>query len=198
MKTLKILISMLILINPIIMVSQESDNKINSKYELILNTINASFIIKGTSNLHDWVSTAEKASAYIIINNFNDVKIEKLNLIIDVNSIKNDKGSSMMDRLTRKALKESKFPKITYVFISAETLANETDELKVKLIGNLTIAGKTNNVSIIATISKLKTNVVLKGSHKLKMTDFDVDPPTALFGTVKTGDEITIDFSIKF
>jgi hypothetical protein len=29
------------------------------------------------------------------------------------------------------------------------------------------------------------------------MTDFKIDPPTALMGTMKTGDEITISFNVK-
>ena len=35
------------------------------------------------------------------------------------------------------------------------------------------------------------------GSYIMKMTDFGVDPPTAVFGTIKTGDEITIDYNLQ-
>ncbi len=34
------------------------------------------------------------------------------------------------------------------------------------------------------------------GSLDLKMTDFDVEPPTALFGLVKARNEITIRFHL--
>jgi len=165
---------------------------------LKINLQKSSIKIMGTSTLHDWTSLAEQTEANIIFNNYNDVEIEKLVLIVLVESIKNTKGHRLMDKLTRKALKSDDFPKINYVFIKAETIGNQENELKVKLIGNLTIAGKTNKITVFTTINKSSTNVVLKGTHKLKMTDYGVDPPKALLGTVKTGDEITIDFSIKF
>jgi len=154
--------------------------------------------IKGTSTLHDWESIAENAKATIIINNYNEAEIEQLNITVDVASIKNTKGHRTMDKLTRKALKAEDFPKISYVFIKGEIISNTTKELKVKLTGNLTIAGKTNKISVLTTIDKSMRNIILRGTHKLKMTDYGVVPPRALLGTIKTGDEITLEFAIKF
>ena len=37
--------------------------------------------------------------------------------------------------------------------------------------------------------------VTLTGATKLKMTDYKIDPPKALMGTITTGDEITIKFN---
>ncbi len=177
--------------------SQNQVHDIDIPNILQMNMIHSELIIRGTSTLHDWDSKAEKVSAVLI---FNDDKnqIEKLNLDVEVASIKNSKGSTTMDKITRKSLKESQFPKISYEFINAEVISNNAEELRMKLIGFLTIAGKTNEVEINTVIDKDNKNVVLKGSHKLKMTDFNVDPPSALFGTIQTGDEITIDFLIKF
>lgn len=177
--------------------SQNQINVLEESNILRMNMIHSELIIKGTSTLHDWDSKAETVTAILI---FNDDKnqIEKLNLDVEIASIKNSKGSSIMDKITRKALKESQFPKISYEFINAEVISNNDEELRMKLVGFLTIAGKTNEVEINTVIDKDDMNVVLKGSHTLKMTDFNVDPPTALFGTIKTGDEITIDFLIKF
>jgi hypothetical protein len=38
--------------------------------------------------------------------------------------------------------------------------------------------------------------MVCKGSKKIKMTDFNVEPPSFMFGSVKTGDEITVTFDV--
>ena len=165
---------------------------------LKINLQESTIKIMGTSTLHDWTSIAEKSEANIIFNNYEDVEIERLILVIEVVSVKNTKGHGLMDKLTRKALKADDFPNITYVFTRAETISNLEKVLKVRLLGNLTIAGKTNSVSVLTTINKSGTSVILTGIHKLKMTDYGVKPPKALLGTVKTGDEITIDFSIKF
>ncbi len=163
-----------------------------------INLEQSKIAIKGTSTLHDWESRAGKSEAKLVFKNYTGGEIEQLNLNVDVASIKNTKGHNIMDKLTRKALKNEDFPEITYVFIKGDLISDTTKELKVKLIGDLTIAGKTNQISVLTTIDKSATNVTLNGQHKLKMTDYGVEPPKALFGTVKTGNEITIDFSIKF
>jgi hypothetical protein len=40
--------------------------------------------------------------------------------------------------------------------------------------------------------------LAFEGSQTIKMTDYGITPPTALFGTLKTGDEITITFKTNF
>jgi len=35
-----------------------------------------------------------------------------------------------------------------------------------------------------------------EGSHTMLQTDFGVDPPTALLGRLKTGDEVTVRFVV--
>ena len=44
----------------------------------------------------------------------------------------------------------------------------------------------------------LDNKVVLKGEKTFKMTEFKIDPPKALLGTITTGDEITIKFNTIF
>jgi polyisoprenoid-binding protein YceI len=35
-----------------------------------------------------------------------------------------------------------------------------------------------------------------RGTHQLKMSDFNMRPPTAMMGAVRTGDEVTISFKL--
>jgi len=35
------------------------------------------------------------------------------------------------------------------------------------------------------------------GSYKFKMSSFGIDPPRAMLGTIRTGDEVTIKFKIN-
>ena len=45
----------------------------------------------------------------------------------------------------------------------------------------------------------LKDQIInIKGEKTLKMSDFDVKPPTALLGTLKTGNDITIKFNLNY
>ena len=43
-----------------------------------------------------------------------------------------------------------------------------------------------------------KGTMQFAGVQTIKMTDYGVTPPVALFGTLTTGDEITINFKTNF
>ena len=40
--------------------------------------------------------------------------------------------------------------------------------------------------------------ITFSGEKELKMTDFNVTPPTAMFGAIKSGDDITIKYDVVF
>jgi len=153
-------------------------------------------LVKGTSTLHDWESIVEKTNATITFNNFDNVTIETLEVKIEATSIKS--GKKIMDKLTYKALKAKEYPLITFIFKKGEIISENTDFINIKLRGDLTIAGVTKNVTVLSKINKNGDHITLTGSHELKMTSFGIDPPKALLGTIKTADEITIEFNLKF
>ena len=153
-------------------------------------------LIQGTSTLHDWESIVEKTDAQLTTNNLNNEQIETLNVTVEVLSIKS--GKNLMDKLTYKALKADDYPNITFVFKKGEIIKEDAAHVDIKLIGDLMIAGVTKSVAVKTKINKQGKPIVLKGTHMLKMTDFGIDPPKALLGTIKTGDEITIEFNLTF
>jgi len=61
------------------------------------------------------------------------------------------------------------------------------------------MAGETKKISF-KSIVKITTagDYHLKGSASLKMTDFKMIPPTAFFGSMKTGDAVTVKFDVTF
>lgn len=152
----------------------------------------------GTSSLHDWTMVVENAhgdGSFIIENNA--VKeISGLKLVIETESMKS--GKSGMDENAYKALNSKKHKNINFSLVSLEP-AKADDVNKMLATGKLTINGVTKTIKI-STDCKVDASgkVVCSGSVPMKMTDFNVDPPTAMFGTIKTGDEITVDFNAVF
>lgn len=182
----------LLFLTPYFFLGQEVNNpkKLNIK-------LPSEVTINGTSTLHDWVSNVEKTDASMVLNSPNDTKnIESLEVMVEVLSIKS--GKKLMDKLTYKALKAEEHPIIKFIFKKGELVSENGEEIKVKLNGDLTIAGVTKNVTVLTNVNKKGKDIYLKGNHDLKMTDFGIKPPKALFGTIKTGDEITIKFNLKF
>jgi polyisoprenoid-binding protein YceI len=154
--------------------------------------------ILGSSNLHDWESKVHtiKASGDIQVEAGVLKGIKSLSVEIPVTSIKSPKGS-IMDKKTYDALKSDKHPNISFKLTKVNSLNKTGDGYAINATGNLTVAGVTKSTEITVT-GKVAGDgsVKFEGSKKMKMTDFGIQPPTALMGTMKTGDDITIKFAV--
>ena len=104
-----------------------------------------------------------------------------------------------MDNNTYKALNADKSPNISYVLGSATVTPVDASTYTIKTTGKLTIAGNTRETDVIAT-GKINPDksITVTGSKRFKMTEYGVKPPTAMFGTIKTGDDVTISYNLKF
>ncbi|XOV92969.1 MAG: YceI family protein [Bacteroidota bacterium] len=142
--------------------------------------------ILGTSSLHDWESIVE---SYSIKGDIEANQITDLVATFNVESIKS--GKSIMDDKAQDALKADKYPNIIFKASSLKIADG-----KVSGPGTLTIAGKSNPIQFAATSKISNGDMLISGSTKLKMTDYGVEPPTAMFGTLTTGDEVTVSYEI--
>lgn len=158
-----------------------------------------SLTISGTSSLHDWTSSASKLEGKSTLNMVQgELKsIPAFSVSIPVKSIKSTKGS-IMDGKTYDALKADKHPNITYQLVQVKSLEKVGSQYKIMAFGNLTIAGVTKAVDILVT-GKVLANGMMEftGEKALLMTTFNIQPPTAMMGTLKTGDAITIRFTVQ-
>lgn len=162
-------------------------------------TVKASrFTIDGSSNVHDWQSkvTGITGTADLTIENGAFKGIRQLAVTIPVKGIKSSKGS-IMDNKTYDALKQEDYPNISYKLTKVNSVQQKGGAYEVTATGNLTIAGVTKSIEMTVTAKDLGNNAwQFEGSKALKMTDFKISPPTALMGTMKTGDDITIKFAV--
>jgi polyisoprenoid-binding protein YceI len=71
------------------------------------------------------------------------------------------------------------------------------DSFTFKTVGSLTIAGKENKLAMDVTANRLPDGTVkATGMVPIKMTDYGIKPPTAIFGRLKTGDEVKVNFEL--
>lgn len=167
--------------------------------EVKVNNTNSKLTIFGTSNLHDWDMKAERMSGTATFK-MEDGKltgIDKLNFAVDVESLKS--GKSGMDKNAYSALNSNNHKTINYT-LSRVTKVTETgsNTYTIEATGNLRIAGETKQVPITFTARTSGNRVTLSGKVPLNMTHYKVDPPRALMGTVRTGEELTIDFEVIY
>lgn len=150
--------------------------------------------IHGTSNLHDWetVVTEVNVSGKFVAENGALKSVDQLTVRVPVNKIKSEKGKTM-DNKTYETLKSDKNPNIT--FTASKVTVTGSD---IVANGTLNIAGKSNTVTVKGKWKSVGNNEIeISGEHNLKMTDYGMTPPTALLGTMKVGDPITLKFTVR-
>lgn len=160
-----------------------------------LNNSSSKLTVEGTSSLHDWEEVAEKQKGSIVINNSgSEPSISSLAIEIEAESLKS--GKSAMDKNTYTALKTKSHKTISFKLTKVKSISKVSDgKFKVSSTGDLSIAGVTNSTDLDFTMEISGNMVKLNGAKSFKMSTFKIDPPTAVFGTVKTGDEVTIKFN---
>ncbi|RYH73897.1 YceI family protein [Flavobacteriaceae bacterium 144Ye] len=160
---------------------------------------NASSDLKvyGTSSLHDWHVDAEDVKGSLQIEVSEEaLSIKKLNVEIISESLKSGKKS--MDKNTYKALETDKYSSIKFNYLSTKSITKISDNTySVEAYGNLTITGNTQKILLKFKLKTEDNKVSIEGEKSIKMTSYGVEPPTALLGTIKTGDDLTIKFNIK-
>ena len=97
-----------------------------------------------------------------------------------------------MDKVAYETLNTKTHKNIKYILKSAERV-NETTW---NLTGTYTIAGVSKDFKTQVKTTVNNGVVTLQGSNKITFTDFGMTPPKALFGTIKTGKDITLNFNI--
>lgn len=157
----------------------------------------------GTSSVHDWEAEVEEMDLSVALNpellasDSTESPVTSLSLNVPVTSIESGKGG--MNRRINDALKHKDHPEIMFNLISSEIAEGEQsgDSFTLNLRGNLNIAGFTREVTFPVTGTKVDDNSYrFEGSFGLNMTDYEVDPPSAMFGAIKSGEEVEIVFNI--
>lgn len=149
--------------------------------------------VAGTSTLHDWEMVSEKpeGSASITLSGERIKEIVSLSVTIPVNTLKS--GKSGMDENAYKALRAKQHPNIHFELTRAQV-----DDLTIFAGGRLTIAGTTRPVEFKVDYRVSGKNIRFKGSLPVTFSQFNMDPPTAVFGTIKTGNDLNISFETFF
>lgn len=157
--------------------------------------------IEGTSNLRDWKENVSQVSGAMEaeVNTDGSIGLTSIRINMDVLSIKSDMGR-VMDNKTYEALKANAHPQIVFTLDAPLTLIPVRDcGTAIPVKGALSLAGVCRPVTMqVKTIEISHGQLQFEGYENLKMTDFSVTPPSALFGTMRASPDITIHFKTNF
>ncbi|MFV8225072.1 YceI family protein [Christiangramia aquimixticola] len=157
-----------------------------------------SLTVDGTSNIHDWQLQAVNISGVIDVE-FSDEnfgKITRLEVTVPSEGLKSGKKS--MDKNIYKALHTTQYPEICFRLKSVKKFEKvSANNYHILLEGFLKIAGTERLIQVPVNLTQDKNNHNISGELALNMTDYKIEPPSALFGTIKTGDRVVVKFELS-
>jgi polyisoprenoid-binding protein YceI len=155
-------------------------------------------VLSGTSTLHNWDMKSVKANCTAAFKQNSTGQVTELTALsfsTPATALKSEHSS--MDNNAYKTLKTDKNPAITYTMTSATVTNGAGGTIIVQSKGKLTIAGTTRDEEIVATVKPNADNTLtVSGSRTISMKDFSMQPPSFMLGTVKTGNDVTLTFSL--
>jgi len=138
----------------------------------------STLILEGSSNVNSWKCESST------------VEVSELGLRIPVKTIRC--GNRQMERDLFRALHAESYPSIDFRFIDMTR-----DAEHATIHGNLSLAGTTRPIAIDASVQPLgHGRMRMQVRLSLRMTDFHITPPKALFGMIKAKNDLVVTFDL--
>jgi len=156
--------------------------------------------VYGSSNVRDWTMDVLEIGGQVAVQpaaNDGPPTIERVLVEVPVDSMLSERGSQ--NEKAHKALRKQRQPVIYFRSESVDLApGNGSDStFAVTAEGELILAGERRNVTLRAEGARTENGAYrFQGEHELLMTDFGIDPPTALLGALRVTDEIRIAFDV--
>jgi hypothetical protein len=165
--------------------------------------------IEGTSTVHDWESrttqpavkllrdapAADPADVAALDAWLRGGNLRGLELGVPLATMHSQKGSTL-DKNLLKALKADKNPEITFNLTQARVGEPSGDSIRVSADGTLRVAGRERPITVTGRLVRSEAGVWLNGSHGLRMSEYDVKPPTMMMGTIRVRDSVSVHFKL--
>ncbi len=186
--------------------AQISINKVSSTFEPIRFEDQSRLWIEGITNINSYQCNADTIAGFGRLyepQKSNEIVESHKSVFIDVKiSVHElDCGKKAMNKDMYEALKAGSHPQIHYQLKEVEFIESITDDgvewMKIMSTGIIKVAGVEQEISI-PVLGKVLDNdrFHVKGEKELLMSEFDIEPPTALLGLIKANENITIKFDV--
>jgi len=158
--------------------------------------------VTGTSTLHGWtvaVNEIQDVPTTLILAGDNENRVDSFSFGVVVKSMDGGRGASMNTKIIN-ALQAANHPVIRYQQTEAATISGIDADGNFKLVskGNLNMVGLEKVIEIEVMGQKTADGIILKGSKPLKFSEFEIEPPSAMFGQIVCGDDIAVNFEFRY
>ncbi|MEM7655939.1 MAG: YceI family protein [Bacteroidota bacterium] len=164
------------------------------------------FAVDGGSTLSDWsVKTTEISGTIELDRAFTKKGLPKkgseialTNLSIPVSSLDGGRGATMNDKIL-KAFDVTNHPDIVYELTSATVTGTDAakKQFTMDTKGTLSMAGVSREISFPLTAEmQADGSFVFSGEYKTSFSNFEIEPPSAMFGQIICEDPVLIRLTL--
>lgn len=161
--------------------------------------------IDGDSNVKSWDAEIKEMDGQLVLTNSDSLTLDtlapdhfvSLTLNIPVENIESSSGG--LTKNLQKYMKKDDHPYVTFELNEITSIEKTDGTAQVTATGIVNAAGKDHSAEMtVETSMNEQGDIIFTGNTDLLMTSFDIDPPTAVFGTIRAKDEVVISFNTTF
>jgi polyisoprenoid-binding protein YceI len=159
-----------------------------------------SLTLYGTSTLHDWTMTSHSFTANGEFTVTPDNQLATLNMLTVTLPVHNLKSEhSGMDDNAYETLKADDYKNILFKLTSATVTPGGGNKYQIAAAGNLTIANVTKPITLNANgVLNADGSLSVSGTVSLTLSQFNIERPSFMLGTMKVGDALKLNYSLIF
>lgn len=160
--------------------------------------------VEGGSTVHDWSCPIESLGGSVKIDTAATEDgapisgVTGTQVQVPVDAIQCDKDT--MNEKLREALQMNSYPEVYFSLKDAQVspLPDSGDAwFEVDATGELILAGERRQIDLPVQGRRLDDGALrLTGSHTIRLSDYDVDRPSAMLGTITVSEEVTVHFDV--
>jgi hypothetical protein len=164
------------------------------------------FWIQGEATTHDFTCAVDRVEGHATLPPARDsipetaTREQQTEVVVTVPVQAFDCGNDRMTRDLQETLEMEAHPDIQFELIHATVGAAVDTTLRwrrVKILGALTVAGTKRVTSLRAVGRALDAHRFrVRGCHPIRMTHFNIEPPTKAFGLIKVKNRVEVQFDL--
>jgi len=154
---------------------------------------------EGSSTVHDFAGSTHDVSGSLRFVFADPTSAPEAQIVVDARTLdteNEDRDAEMHEE----HLQSAQYPTMTFTLKSVRDARTEAggDELSATAAGTFEIHGRQRDVELPVKIAKRPgRRILVEGECPLKMSDFGIEPPTALGGVIKTSDDVLVKVRLE-
>jgi hypothetical protein len=159
----------------------------------------AQVFVTGTSSLTDWKVTSSDVTGVPeqLVFSDDEKQITSFGFKVPIEGMDGGRGSSMNDKILT-AFKSAENPFVEYNQTEPANVTKSGNTYTITSTGTLSMAGTSKTITVVSTGVVKNGVLIITGFQGVKMSDFNMTPPSAMFGQIKTHDDVVVNYEFRY